>query len=121
MNTGARKPQFFHARLYRLPWLSNLESNPVVELHPEDCEKYKICDGDLVKVSSPAGSMMGIATVSNNGSTGVVYIYHGNKKGEANNLIDRNYYDPYTGFPGYKGYFCRIDKINGGKAPCHIN
>ena len=44
------------------------------------------------------------------GNPGIVYIYHGNKKGEANNLIDRNYLDPYTGFPGYKSYFCKIEK-----------
>ena len=61
-------------------------------------------------VTSPAGEMEGTAVYSRNGRPGVVYLYHGNKKGEANNLIDRNYLDPYTGFPGYKSYFCKIEK-----------
>ena len=36
LNTGSRKPQFFHSRTYRMPWLANLEQAPLVELHPED-------------------------------------------------------------------------------------
>lgn len=110
LNTGARKPQFFHARLYRLPWLSSLEVNPMVEIHPDDGAKYGVLEGDQVRVTSPAGEMEGTAIYSRNGRPGVVYLYHGNKKGEANNLIDRNYLDPYTGFPGYKSYFCKIEK-----------
>lgn len=110
LNTGARKPQFFHARMYRLPWLSGLETNPMVEIHPDDGKTYGIADGDPVKVTSPAGEMKGTAVYSITGNPGIVYIYHGNKKGEANNLIDRNYLDPYTGFPGYKSYFCKIEK-----------
>lgn len=112
LSTGARKPQFFHARLYRLSWLSALETNPAVEIHPEDARKYGIKDGDRVRVSSPAGEMEGIAVSSINGNPGVVYIYHGNPKGEANNLIHRSYFDPYTGFPGYKSYFCNIEKLD---------
>ncbi len=40
--------------------------------------------------SVPAGEMEGIAVSSINGNPGVVYIYHGNPKGEANNLIHRS-------------------------------
>lgn len=110
LNTGSRKPQFFHARVYRMSWLSGIEKNPLVELHPKDGEKYGIQDGEAVKVISPSGEMYGIASFSITGNPGVVYIYHGNKKGEANNLIDRNYVDPISGFPGYKSYFCRVEK-----------
>lgn len=126
LNTGSRKPQFFHARVYRMTWLSNLEVNPMVEIHPEDGKIYGLEDGDRVKVSSPAGKMEGVVSYSITGNPGVVYIYHGNKNGEANNLIDRNYVDPYTGFPGYKSYFCRIEKIeeeetrDGGESIWHI-
>lgn len=112
LNTGSRKPQFFHARLYRMSWLSSLEVNPMVEIHPEDGKNYGVLEGDRVKVISPSGEMEGIVSYSITGNPGVVYIYHGNKAGEANNLIDRNYIDPYTGFPGYKSYFCRIEKID---------
>lgn len=135
LNVGARKPQFFHARVYRMPWLSGLKKAPVVEIHPSDGEKYGIREGEQVKVVSPAGSMQGIAVCSLIGLPGTVYVYHGNKKGDANELIDRNYVDRYSGFPGYRSYFCRLEKagaegqsgentekgkIQKEEAPCHI-
>ena len=48
-----------------------------------------------------------------NSQPGIVHVYHGNAKGEANDLIDRNYLDPISGFPGYKSYFCKIEKEKG--------
>ncbi|XCP86693.1 molybdopterin-dependent oxidoreductase [Roseburia hominis] len=110
LNTGSRKPQFFHSRLYRLPWLAGIETEPMIELHPADGEKYQIEDGARVRVISPAGKMEGTAAYNISGNPGVVYIYHGNAKGDANELIDKDYLDPISGFPGFKGYFCRIER-----------
>lgn len=110
LNTGSRKPQYFHARVNRVPWIANLEKATLVEIHPEDAAKYGIEDSDRVHVTSPAGEMEGIAAYNINGKPGMVNIYHGNKKGEANNLIDRRYLDPISGFPGYKSYFCKVEK-----------
>ena len=64
LNTGSRKPQLFHARTYRVPWLAGLEKATLVEIHPEDAKKYGIADGDMVRVSSPVGSICGLAAVS---------------------------------------------------------
>ena len=36
LNTGSRKPQYFHARVNRLPWLAALEPATLVEMHPSD-------------------------------------------------------------------------------------
>ena len=113
LNTGSRKPQLFHARTYRVPWLAGLEEATLVEIHPKDAKKYGIADGDMVRVSSPVGSICGIAAVYLNSQPGIVHVYHGNAKGEANDLIDRNYLDPISGFPGYKSYFCKIEKEKG--------
>lgn len=110
LSTGCRKPQFFHARVYRMPWLAGLEAATLIEMHPEDAKERGLQDGAMAIVSSPAGSMEGILTFNINGKPGEVYIYHGNKKGEANELIDRNYLDPISGFPGYKSYFCEVAK-----------
>lgn len=95
LNTGSRKPQLFHARTYRVPWLAGLEEATLVEIHPEDAKKYGIADGDMVRVSSPVGSICGIAAVYLNSQPGIVHVYHGNAKGEANDLIDRNYLDQF--------------------------
>lgn len=109
LNTGARKPQLFHSRMYRMPWLAGLEKTPLAEIHPEDAKKYGISEGELVRITSPAGSVTGIAAFCINGQMGIVNMYHGNKDGEANELISKDYLDPYSGFPGYKSYFCRIE------------
>lgn len=110
LNTGSRKPQFFHSRTYRMPWLSRLEETTLVEMTPETAEKYGLKDKEAVTVTSPAGSMEGILSCCVNGQEDMVNIYHGNKNGEANNLIHRNYLDPISGFPGYKSYFCKVEK-----------
>ena len=111
LNTGSRKPQFFHSRTYRMPWLANLEQAPLVELHPEDAAALGVEEGEQVKVTSPAGSMCGTAVLCSNGRPGVIHIYHGNPKGEANDLISKDYLDPISGFPGYKSYFCKVEKV----------
>ena len=111
LSTGNRKPQFFHARVYRMAWLSNIEKATLVEIHPEDGEKYHIKDGATVKVVSPSGEMVGIAAYTIAGKPGVVNIYHGNPKGDANELIGKDYLDPISGFPGYRSYFCRIERV----------
>lgn len=41
------------------------------------------------------GSICGIAAVYLNSQPGIVHVYHGNAKGEANDLIDRNYLDQF--------------------------
>lgn len=109
LNTGSRKPQFFHARVYRKAWLSGVEDAPLVEIHPKDGEKYGIKDKTKVRVSSPSGELTGIAAYHVGGKPGVVYVYHGSSKGDANELIGKDYLDPISGFPGYKGYFCKIE------------
>ena len=109
LSTGSRKPQLFHSRMYRMSWLSGLEKTPLVELHPEDAKRYGIEEGGMVKVTSPAGSVTGTAAFCISGHPGVVSMYHGSKDGEANELISKDYLDPYSGFPGYKSYFCRIE------------
>ena len=71
-------------------------------------------EGEQVKVTSPAGSMCGTAVLCSNGRPGVIHIYHGNPKGEANDLISKDYLDPISGFPGYKSYFCKVEKVVAG-------
>lgn len=110
LNTGSRKPQYFHSRMYRIPWLSGLEDATLVEIHPSDMEKMGVSEGDAVVVTSPAGSMEGIAAGCINNHSGVVNIYHGCKNGDANELISRDYLDPISGFPGCKSYFCYVEK-----------
>lgn len=111
LNTGCRRPQYFHSRVYRVPWLDALQPSPLIEMHPLDAEKCGIKEGDTVIIRSPAGAVTGMAACNINGDPGVVYMYHGDGRGDANELIDKDYLDPISGFPGYKSYFCNVEKM----------
>lgn len=110
LSTGSRKPQMFHSRTYRIPWLAGLEAYPLVEIHPEDAKKCGLADGDIVTLTTPVGSME--FTLSENSGTlkGTVNIYHGAGADDINYILDDDYLDPISGFPGYKSYCCRLER-----------
>ena len=110
LSTGSRKPQLFHSRTYRLPWLVNLEDCPIVELHPEDAENYSVKTGEMVTLETPVGQMDMEAVVNSSCLKGAVNVYHGAGNYDINLLIDDQYIDPISGFPGFKSYCCRIVK-----------
>lgn len=110
LSTGSRKPQLFHSRTYRIPWLAELETYPLAEIHPEDAKKYGLSDGDRVILETPVGSME--FTLSENSGTlkGTVNVYHGAGADDINYILDDDYLDPISGFPGYKSYCCRLER-----------
>ncbi len=108
--TGSRKPQLFHSRTYRLPWLTNLEPYPVIDIHPDDAQTLDIADGEEVILKTPIGQMELTIHYTSSSLQGMVNVYHGAGEKDINLLLDDNYLDPVTGFPGYKSYCCRIEK-----------
>lgn len=110
LTTGSRKPQLFHSRTYRIPWLANLEAYPLVEIHPEDAKILDMEDGETVIVRTPVGSMELKISVNSSCLRGAVNVYHGAGDKDINLLIDDKYIDPISGFPGFKSYCCRLEK-----------
>lgn len=113
LTTGSRKPQLFHSRTYRLPWLANLEKYPVAEIHPADAKKLEMQDGEDIILETPVGSMEISLSINSSCLPGAVNVYHGAGAKDINLLLDDNYLDPVTGFPGYKSYCCRLKKKGG--------
>lgn len=110
LTTGSRKPQLFHSRTYRLPWLANLEKYPLVELHPDDAVRYGIKDEEAVIVKTPVGQMEMTASINTSCFPGAVNVYHGAGERDINLLLDDTYLDPISGFPGFKSYCCKLIK-----------
>ena len=110
LTTGSRKPQLFHSRTYRMPWLANLEEYPLVEIHPDDAQKLGMEDNEIVMIKTPVGSMELVLSINSSCLPGAVNVYHGAGDKDINLLIDDNYLDPVSGFPGYKSYCCRLEK-----------
>ncbi len=55
--TGARQPGFFHTENRQVPWLRELHSDPMVELHPDTAAKEGIQEGDWVIIESLRGKV----------------------------------------------------------------
>lgn len=110
LNTGSRLPMFCHTRTFRLPWTKSLRPEAAADIYPTDAEKLGIKQGDDLEISTTKGSITVKANLTRIGQPGVVYMYHGYSEADVNALIEGDYYDPISGFPGYKSLLCQVKK-----------
>ncbi len=111
-DTGSRKPMLVHSRMYDLPWVNvMLPNGTTCDINPADARARGIEEGDLVRLSTPEGSIEVIAELTETSLPGVVHVFHGNKKADVNRLIPADYCDPISGFPGFKSSLCRVEKV----------
>ncbi|MBP3485707.1 MAG: molybdopterin-dependent oxidoreductase, partial [Oscillospiraceae bacterium] len=111
MNTGARRPQYMHTRTYRMRWLAELEPNDLLDIHPEDAARYGLTDGGRVRITTPAGSICATVHCTATVHPGAVHMYHGNERANTSYLMAHDYLDPYSGYPGYKSFPCRVEAV----------
>jgi len=53
--TGGRTSLYNHTEMRMIPWLREIQSEPVVEIHPKTARAHGIDQGDLVKIESRRG------------------------------------------------------------------
>ena len=53
--TGRRRSVYFHSEHRMIPWLREVEPDPIVEIHPETAKKYGIKDGDTIIIENWLG------------------------------------------------------------------
>ena len=111
LTTGARLPMFIHSRTFRMPWTKELRPDPMLDINPADAGKRKICQGDRVRLSTPRNSIEVKANLTEVVPPGVINIFHGYSEPEINTLIEPDYLDPVSGFPGFKSLICEVTKI----------
>ncbi len=112
LNTGARLPMLVHTRTYRLPWIQNIRPmTPAVDVHPIDAKANDLKQGDRVRIVTGVSAIEVNVNITKIGLPGVIHIYHGCNKADANALLEANYLDPISGYPGYKSSLCRLEKI----------
>jgi anaerobic selenocysteine-containing dehydrogenase len=75
--TGARSPVFFHSEHRMVPWLREIQPDPVVEIHPGVAEKHGIKDGDWIFIESPRGRIRQKAKLNTGIDPRVVAAQHG--------------------------------------------
>lgn len=108
LTTGARLLMFMHSRMYRIDPARKSRPDPAVDIHPKDALHRGIVSGDWVTLMTPRGSIRVRANLTDLVPPGVVSMYHGDPKGDVNELIDPNYRDPISGYPGYKSMLCEV-------------
>jgi anaerobic selenocysteine-containing dehydrogenase len=74
-----------------------------------------ILQGDWVTLSTPRHSVELKANLTEIVPPGVANVYHGYVQPEVNRLIDPDYLDPISGYPGFKSLICQIKKLAKGK------
>jgi len=108
LTTGARLPLLMHSRMYRVERSRKSRPDPAVDIHPRDALGRGVAEGDWVDLSTPRGSIRVRANVTDAVPPGVVNMYHGDPKGDVNEILDPEYRDPLSGYPGYKSTLCEV-------------
>ena len=112
LNTGSRLPMFIHSETFRLPWARSLRPDPAADINPADAEALGLSQGDDILISTPKGRIRVKANITELALKGAVFMYHGYKEADVNTLIEADYLDPISGFPGFKSLLCRVEKAD---------
>jgi anaerobic selenocysteine-containing dehydrogenase len=110
LTTGARLAMYQHSRTFRLGWTNSLRPEASVDINPQDAQARSIGAGDWVYLSTQRGSIKVRANLTEVVPPGVVSIYHAWPDADVNLLIDPDYLDPISGFPGFKALLCEVRK-----------
>ena len=112
LTTGARLPMYVHSRTFRLPWLRSLHPDPTVDINPLDAEERGISPGDWITLATSKASVRVKANLTEIVLPGMVNMYHGYPEADVNQLIESDYVDPISGYPGFKSLLCEVTKTS---------
>ncbi|MCL1895319.1 MAG: molybdopterin-dependent oxidoreductase [Clostridiales bacterium] len=113
LNTGSRMPMYLHSRTFRLPWISSIRPAPAADISRDDASPLGISQGDEIIIKTPKAQIKVRANISEMAQKGVVFVYHSYPGADVNTLIEADYLDPISGFPGFKSLLCSIEKAGG--------
>ncbi len=113
LNTGSRLPMFIHTRTYRLTWTSSLRPNfPSVDINSEDALRLGIKQDDVIRISTPKDAIEVKANLTQMIQPGIIHMYHGHPNADVNLLFEGDYFDPLSGYPGFKAALCKVEKVS---------
>ncbi|MDY6856175.1 MAG: molybdopterin-dependent oxidoreductase [Thermodesulfobacteriota bacterium] len=110
MTSGARIPYYFHSQFRNLKLLRVKFPHPLVEINPFDASVLGIEQGDTVILTSPKGRIYAKAAIVKALKPRTVAMSHGWTEANVNELTDDSSLDPISGFPGCRGFLCRLRK-----------
>ncbi len=111
LTTGSRLPMFIHSRTFRLDWTRSLRPDPALDINPADAKERGIASGDWVSLATPRNSIKVRANLTEIVPPGVVSMYHDYPEASVNLLVEPDYRDPISGFPGFKSLLCEVKRV----------
>lgn len=108
--SGSRIPGAIHSRLHKVPRNRSLQPEPVADMHPEDCEKLGVKEGDRIRIFTERGSVSVKVHPTRTMQKGLVNLFHGYSEADAESILDGDHLDPYSGFPAYRSTRCGVEK-----------
>ena len=126
LTTGARTYCYFHSEGKQIPYLREINPDPLIEINPQDALELGIADGQWVRVSNPFGSCVLKTKVTQTVYPGLVMAQHGfwfpEEDGEEPHLYDvwrsninllmPHFYVGELGFGApYKCLICKVEPI----------
>ncbi len=111
--TGARISTAIHSRTTGLTWLRSQTKDPVLNINPEDAHRLNLSEGETVRVSTEAAAIVLPVHITAEYNPGEAGMFHGFDEANANSILPEHLLDPYSGFPAYKQFRCRIEKEGG--------
>ena len=85
--------------------------NATADINPMDAEQRGISAGDEILLITARSSIKVKANLTEIVPAGVVSMYHAYPTADVNVLIDPDYRDPISGFPGFKALLCDVKKV----------
>ena len=122
-NSGARPQTDFRSQHHGIEGLVKDNPEPTVDINIQDAEERGIVSGDLVRVSSPRGSVLFRARVTSDIMEGAIECMFGGgtpvgpkawQERNVNELTDLHNLDKISGFPVYKALLCDLEKVEAG-------
>jgi anaerobic selenocysteine-containing dehydrogenase len=110
LNTGSRLPMFIHSGMHNVPWCQELRKDPMLDMNPSDGLTRGIGPNDWVSLETSKGKIRVRANLTETVLPGVVHMFHGIGEADVNSLIEPDYLDPISGFPGFKSVRCQVTR-----------
>jgi assimilatory nitrate reductase catalytic subunit len=116
LNTGRYRDQWHTmTRTGLSPKLARHREEPLVEVHPYECETFDLRDGDIARVATAQGESLFRVLKSEGQRPGEIFtpIHWTDQQssGGRTGLLPRPLTDPYSGQPGFKSTPARIQKV----------
>lgn len=113
LQTGVRIPNNIHTRLHNVSWARALRPDAMVDMSVEDAKVLGLKKGDDMIIYNQNGEIRVKANPTAMVAAGQLYMYHGYPEADVAILLEKDNFDPYSGFPNYKSVVCNIKKMGG--------